>query len=46
MLGLLGEEGRKCWRMIRDGEERMGKDREGGGREGEGWGRERERERR
>ena len=35
MLGLLGEEGRKCWGMIRDREERMGKG--GRWRDGEGW---------
>ena len=38
MLGLQGEEGRKCWGMIRDGEERMGKGGGGGGVEGEGEG--------
>ena len=25
MLGLLGEEERKCWEMVRDAEKRMGK---------------------
>ena len=49
VLGLLGQEGRKCWEMVRDGEKRMGKggkgevekekEEEGGGGEGEGWGR-------
>ena len=31
MLRLLGEEGRKCWEMVRDGEKRMWK----GGKEKE-----------
>ena len=34
MLGLLGEEGRKCWEMVRDGEKRMGKGEKGEGGEG------------
>ena len=48
MLGLLGEEERKCWEMVRDREKRMGKGGkgegekekggEGGEGEGEGWG--------
>ena len=46
MLGLLGQEGRKCWEMVRDGEKRMGKggkreeekEKGGGGGEGEGEG--------
>ena len=33
MLGLLGEEERKWWEMVRDGEKRMGKEK---GEEGEG----------
>ena len=36
MLGLLGEEGRKCWEMVRDGEKRMGKGGKGEGEGGEG----------
>ena len=36
ILGLLGEEGRKCWEMVRDGEKRMGKGEKGEGEGGEG----------
>ena len=46
MLGLLGEEERKWWEMVRDGEKRMGKEKGGAGGEGEGWGRGRRRRRR
>ena len=38
ILGLLGEEGRKCWEMVRDGEKRMGKGERGEGEKEKGGG--------